>query len=101
MKTIASWMTLDEVEGAKTRGYFIYSSSTKDMNTFIYQHPFGLDFEYIHQVDDQNNPRHAKISLERTWTTNLWKNCNFAWYLAVSEVNTGLVSGNFKNDGVV
>ena len=27
--------------------------------------------------------------------------CNFEWYLAVSEVNTDLASGHFQNDGLV
>ena len=44
---------------------------------------------------------HATISLERTWTTKFWPDRNFAWYLAVLEVNTDIASGHFKNDGVV
>ena len=55
----------------------------------------------MHQVDDQNNWRHAPISLEKKSGTKFWPNHNFAWYLAVSEVNTALVSGRFQNDGLV
>ena len=33
--------------------------------------------------------------------TKFWPNQKFAWYFDVSEVNTALVSGQFKNDGVV
>ena len=33
--------------------------------------------------------------------TRFWPNCNFEWYLAVSEVNTDLASGHFQNDGLV
>ena len=41
------------------------------------------------------------ISLERTWATKFWPDCNFIWYLTVSEVNKYLASDHFKNDGVV
>ena len=33
--------------------------------------------------------------------TKFWPDRNFVWYLVVSEVNTALVSGHFKNYGVV
>ena len=32
MKIMASWMTVDELEGARTRRYFIDSSGTKEAN---------------------------------------------------------------------
>ena len=50
---------------------------------------------------DHNNWIHAPISLERTWETKLCPDCNVAWYLAVSEVNTDLASGHFQNDWLV
>ena len=52
-------------------------------------------------MDDQNNWRHAPIYLERTREKKFWPDCNFYWYLAVTEVNTDLASGHFQNDGVV
>ena len=52
-------------------------------------------------MDNHNNQRHAPISLERTWATKFWPDHNFAWYLAVSKINTALSSGHFQNDGVV
>ena len=33
--------------------------------------------------------------------TKFWPDHNFAWYLAVSEFNTDLVSGYFQNYGIV
>ena len=36
MKIVASWMTLDELEGARTRRYFIDISGTKETNQFTY-----------------------------------------------------------------
>ena len=72
MKIMVSWRTLDELEGETTRRDCIYNSGKKDMKQFTYWQPFGLHFRYIHQVDDQNNWRHAPIYLERTWVTKLW-----------------------------
>ena len=101
MKIMASWMTRDALEGAGTRRYFKDRSGTKETNQFTYRQPFGIHFRYIHQLDDHNNWIHAPISLESTSATKLWPDCNFDWYLALSEVNTYLASGRFQNDGVV
>ena len=101
MKIMASWMTLDKLEGARTGGYFIDISGTKDMKQFTYWQPFWIHFRYKHQVNDHNNCIHALIYLDRTRETKFWPDCNFAWYFAVLEVNIALASGHFKNDGVV
>ena len=71
------------------------------MKKFINQQPFGIDFRYRHQVDDKNNQRHAPFFLDRTWATKFWPDCNFAWYIDVSEVNTYLASDHIQNDAVV
>ena len=52
-------------------------------------------------MDDENYQIYAPIYLERTWETKFWPDLNFAWYLAVSEVNTDLELGHFRNNGVV
>ena len=52
-------------------------------------------------MDDHNNRRHAPISIESTWATNLWPDCNFDGYLAASEVNADLAMGHFQNGGVL
>ena len=101
IKLMASWMTLDDLVGARTRRDFIDRFGTKETKQFAYWQPFGVHFRYRHQVDDQNNRRHAPIFLERTWGTRFWLDCNFAWYLAVLEINTAPASGHFQNDGVV
>ena len=44
MKILASWMTLDELEGARKRTYFIESSRKKDTKKFTYRQPFGIHF---------------------------------------------------------
>ena len=46
MKAMTSWMTLDELEGARTRRDFIDSSGTKETKQFTYRQPFGLHFRY-------------------------------------------------------
>ena len=42
MKILASWMTLDDLEGARTLKDFIDSSGMKDTNQFVYQQPFRI-----------------------------------------------------------
>ena len=59
MKIMASWMILDELEGAKTRGDFIDSSVTKETKQFTSRQTFGLNFRYRHQVEEHNNQRYA------------------------------------------
>ena len=80
---LAIWMTLDELEGERTRRYSIDIIGKKETKQFTYQHPFGIHFRYIHQVGNKNNWRHTPIYLERTWTTKFWSGRNFAWYIAV------------------
>ena len=101
MNIMASWLTLHELEGAKTRRDFIDRSRTKETKKFKYRNPFGIHFRYRHQVDGHNNQIHAPLSLESTWANKFWPDRNFSWYLAVSEVNTALASGHFQNYGVV
>lgn len=100
MKVMASWMTLNELEGARTKRDWKENGVNKS-KTFNYRQPFGLHFRYRHQVDDHNNRRHAPISIERTWATKFWADRNFAWYLAVSMVNANLAHGHFQNNGEV
>ena len=95
MKIMAAWMTLEELDGADTRREYKGRDGESLARLFKYRQPFGLNFRYRHQVDDRNNRRHAPISIERTWATKFWPNRNFAWYLAVNEVNTALADGHF------
>jgi hypothetical protein len=99
MKIMATWMTLDELPEANTRRDYIGRDGQSLVKLFKYRQPFGLHFRYCHQVDDHNNRRHAPISVERTWATKFWPDRNFAWYLAVSEVNTALADGHFRQEG--
>ena len=78
MKIIASYMTIDELEGAKTRREFIDSSGTKETKQFTYRHPFGIHFRYIYQLENHNNQIHAPISLERIWAAILFPDRNCA-----------------------
>ena len=101
MKIMASWMTLDYLQGARTIRGFIDSSGKKQTSKFTYRNPFGLNFKYRHQVDDDNNHRHVPIYLKMTWATKFCPGRKIAWYLAVSEVNIALASGHFQNYGVL
>ena len=71
MKIMATWMTLEELDGADTRREYKGRDGESLVRLFKYCHPFGLHFLYRHQVDDHKNRRHAPISIERTWATKL------------------------------
>ena len=101
MKITTRWMTLDELQGTKTRIYFIDSSGTKDTTQFKYWQQCGLHFRYRHQLDNHNSWRHAPIYLEISRATSLWPDCNFVWYITMPEVNTDPSLGHFQNDGIV
>ena len=63
MKIMASWVALDDLEGAKTRRYFIDSSVTEETKQFTYWQLFRLHFRYIHQVYAHKNWIHGEIYL--------------------------------------
>ena len=63
MKIMGSWMTLDELDGARTRIYYIYISGMKDTKQFTERKPFESHFRYIHQVYDHNYRENAPINL--------------------------------------
>jgi hypothetical protein len=56
--------------------------------TFKYNEPFANHYFARHAVDDHNNLRQGKISLEETWRTHRWEFRVFAFILGVIEVNT-------------
>ena len=99
MKIMATWMTLEELDIANTRREYKGRDGQYLARIFKYRQTFGLQFCYHHQVDDNNNIRHATISIERTWATKFCPDRNFAWYLAVTEVNTTLAYGHFRKGG--
>ena len=58
------------------------------VNFFKYCHQFGLHFLYCYQVDDYNSSSHSLITLDRTWDTKFFPDCNFAWYPSVMDMKT-------------
>ena len=96
MKIMATWMTLEELYGVDNRREYKGRDGQSLARQFNYQQPFGLYFCYRQQVDDHNNRRHAPISIERIWATKFWTDRNFAWYLAVTDVNTALADGKVQ-----
>ena len=48
---------------------------------------FSNHFKYRHAFDDHNHLRHQIPSIEDTWRTHHWPNCQFAFLLAISEIN--------------
>ena len=73
---MASWTTLDDLEGASTRSNFIDSSGKKNTKRFTYRQKFGIHFRYRHQVEEHNNRIHATIYLERKRDTKFWPDRN-------------------------
>ena len=61
MKIMATWMTLEELDGADTRREYKGRDGESLARLFKYRQPFGLQLLYRHQVDDQKNRRHAPI----------------------------------------
>ena len=99
MKIMATWMTLEELDGADTRREYKGWDGQSLARLFKYRQLFGLHFHYRHQLDDHNNRIHAHISNERTWATNFWPNRHFSWCLAVTEVNTALSDAHLRKGG--
>ena len=66
MKIMVIWMTLDELEGESTRRHFIESSGKKKKKQFTYWQPFGINFRYKHQVEDQQQLRKLGIIMFAT-----------------------------------
>ena len=87
------------MDGADTRREYKGRDGQSLDRLFKYCQPFGLHFHYRHQVDDHNNRIHAPISVESKGATKFWTDRNFAWYLALTEVNTALADGHFSKGG--
>ena len=99
MKIMSTWTTLEELDRAETRLEYKGGDGESLTRLFKSCQTFGFHFCYRHQVDEHNNRRHASISIERTWETKFCPDINFAWYLAVTEVNTALANGHFHKGG--
>ena len=99
MKIMATWIKIEEFEGADTRREYKGRGGESLVRQLKYWQPFGLHFRYRHQVDDHNNRRNAPIPIERTWATKFWTDRNFTWYLSVTDVNMALEDGHFHKGG--
>ena len=97
MKIMSSFGTLNENVDHKTRRVYKQDGQTIT-KTFNYIEPISNHFKYRHQIDDHNNRRHSPISIEKTWATKFWPDRNFAWFLAVTEVNANLARGYFGGE---
>ena len=64
MKLMALWMALNDLECANNKRDWKENGFCKSI-FFFYKQPFGMQFRYMHQDDDQNNRRHAKIYIEK------------------------------------
>ena len=100
MKIMASFGTLEENVDHKTRR--VYQKNGQQVTkTFSYIEPISNHFKYRHQIDDHNNRRHAPISIEKTWATKHWPDRNFAWFIAVTEVNANHACAYFRGTEII
>ena len=63
MEIMATWMTLEELDGANTRREYKGRDGESLARLFKYCQPFGLHFRYRYHVNDHKNRRHATISI--------------------------------------
>ena len=77
MKIMASWMTLDELEGSNIK----YNYKGRDGHPLVkmstYWKLFGFHFCYRRQVDKHISRVYSPISLGRVWSTEFWKDYKF------------------------
>ena len=97
MKIMSSFGTLDEISDHKTKRVYKKNGQTIT-KTFSYIEPISNHFKYRHQIDDHNNRRHSPISIEKTWATKYWPDRNFAWFIAVTEVNANHARAYFGGE---
>ena len=69
MKILATWISLEDLDGADTRQEYKGRDGESLTSLFKYRQPFGFHFHYRRQVDDHNNRRHAPNLSERTLAT--------------------------------
>ena len=69
-KIMPSFMTRDELEGAKLRRDIMDISDKNHTKLFTYQNPFVINFKYIHKLEYNNNWIQTKFSLDRTRASN-------------------------------
>ena len=69
MLIMTTYGTLEHLEGSDTQRRYKGEGGELVTKKFNYNEVFGNHFNYIHQVDDNNNWRHSPISVEMTWAT--------------------------------
>ena len=70
MKLMTKYGTLEPADNRKRRKF--KRGGVIETKEFIYTEVVANMFLYQHQVDDNNNRRHAPISIEKTWATKYW-----------------------------
>ncbi|KAL9187551.1 hypothetical protein ACHAXT_001654 [Thalassiosira profunda] len=81
-KLMSTFGTLDEVESHKT-----WRRTAAGEVRFNYPEPVSLHNKAKHWVDDHNQRRHHPIDLAAIWKTQWWPHRQFAFFLAITEVN--------------
>ena len=87
MLMITIYGTLENLEGSDTQWRYKGAGEKLVTKRFNYCEVFGKNFNYRHQVDNNNNQCHSTISVERTWATNYWPGWCHEYFLALPEVS--------------
>ena len=72
MNIMASYMTLDELEGSNTKRNYKGRDSESLVKNFKYWQLSGLHFWYHNKLENQNNRQHHPISPERKWSKSFF-----------------------------
>ena len=82
-KFMSTHGVLNEVPGHKAWR----RTSTGEVHEWTYVEPNSRHNRAKHWVDDHNNKRHSPLDLGQLWNTKYWPHRQFAFLMAVSEVN--------------
>ena len=72
MLKMTTYGTLDHLEGSDTQQRYKEAGGELVTKQLKYREVFRNDFNYRHQVYNNNNCRYSPISVERTWATKYW-----------------------------
>ena len=85
MMLMSSYGTLSECGEEEKRHYKV--NGQKQEKTFKYPEVVYNHYRYRDCIDNHNSQRMHPLSMEETWMTTCWPNCEFCFLLAVTMVN--------------
>ena len=99
MLIMTTYGMLENLKWSNTQQRYKGAGGELVTKTINYCEVFGNHFNYIHQIDNNNNRCHYPISVERTWAKNYWPDWCHAYFLEFTEVDANYLWG-YLFDGV-